>query len=109
HDFDGVVASLAEQVTWQMPPFDRWYAGSREAALLSWTHCPAKVPGDLRYLLARANGQPAVGMYLRKGRDWEAFQFQVLRVVVSDRSHDMVRWFGPRFSRLAGLTLILSG
>lgn len=25
HDFDAVVAALADEATWQMPPFDRWY------------------------------------------------------------------------------------
>lgn len=107
HDFDAVVASLAEDATWQMPPFDRWYAGAEGAAVLSWTHCPAGAAGDLRYLVTRANGQPAVGMYLRKGRDHEAFQFQVLHVNADGRIDDVVGWFEPHLFRLAGLPLVL--
>ena len=103
HDFDAVVASLAEDVTWHMQPIDRWYAGARDAAVLSFTHCPAAAAGDLRYLPARANGQPAVGMYLRKGRQWEAFQFQVLHVDADGRVDDVVGWFEPHLFRLAGL------
>jgi RNA polymerase sigma-70 factor, ECF subfamily len=107
HDFDAVVASLAEDVTWQMPPFDRWYVGAEGSAVLSWTHCPAAAPGDLRYLVTRANGQPAVGMYLRKGRDWEAFQFQVLRVDDSGKVDDVVGFFDAHLFRLAGLPLVI--
>lgn len=109
HDFDAVVASLAEDVTWQMPPFDRWYVGAEASAVLSWTHCPADGPGDLRYLPARANGQPAVGMYLRKGRDYEAFQFQVLHVDADGRIDDVVGWFEPHLFRLAGLPQVIPG
>ncbi len=109
HDFDAVVASLAEDATWQMPPFDRWYLGSQVAAVLSWTHCPAREAGDLRLLPTRANGQPAVGMYLRKGRDHEAFQFQVLHVNAGGRIDDVVGWFEPHLFRLAGLPTVLPG
>lgn len=106
HDFDAIVASLAEHTTWQMPPFDRWYAGDYDSAVLSHTWCPAKARGDLRFLRARANGQPALGMYLRKGRQYEAFQFQVLHVT-DGLVDDVVGWFEPHLFRLAGLPLVL--
>lgn len=109
HDFDAVVAALAEDATWQMPPFDRWYVGAEGAAVLSWTHCPAAGPGDLRLIPTRANGQPAVGMYLRTGRDWQAFQFQVLHVNADGQVDDVVGWFEPHLFRLAGLPQVLSG
>lgn len=107
HDFDAVVASLSAQVTWQMPPFDRWYTGAEDAAVLSWTHCPAGRPGDLVFRTTRANGQPAVGMYLRKGSQFEAFQFQVLHVDADGRVDDVVGWFEPHLFRLAGLPLVV--
>ncbi len=107
HDFDAVIASLAEDTTWQMPPFDRWYRGAYDSAVLSRTHCPARAPGDLRFLRARANGQPAVGMYLRKGDQFEAFQFQVLHVRADGLIDDVVGWFEPHLFRLAGLPLVL--
>ena len=37
HDFEAIKACLAEDVTWQMPPFDRWYRGAHTAAVLSFT------------------------------------------------------------------------
>ncbi|GAB2760229.1 sigma-70 family RNA polymerase sigma factor [Nocardioides salsibiostraticola] len=107
HDFDAVVAALAEDTTWQMPPFDRWYHGSRAAAVLSWTHCPANEPGDLRFRTTRLNGGPGVGMYLRKGRQWEAFQLQALQVGADGLINDVVGWFEPHLFRLAGLPLVL--
>ena len=107
HDFDAVMASLAEDATWQMPPFDRWYAGARDAAVLSWTHCPARAAGDLAFRRTRVNGGPAVGMYLRKGSQYEAFQLQALRVGPSGRIDAVVGWFEPHFFRLAGLPLVL--
>lgn len=106
HDFDAVTASMTEDVTWQMPPFDRWYRGARQAAVLSFTHCPARQAGDLRFMPTRANGQPAVGMYLRKGDSYEAFQFQVLRAR-EGRIDDVVGWFDPHLFRLAGLPTVL--
>ncbi|WP_338748590.1 RNA polymerase subunit sigma-70 [Janibacter alittae] len=103
HDFDAVVDILADDVTWQMPPFDQWYFGARAAAELSWTHCPATQAGDLRFLRARLNSGPAVGMYLRKGREWEAFQLQALHVTADGRIDDVIGWFEPHLFRLAGL------
>lgn len=107
HDFDAVVATLADDVTWQMPPFDRWYRGALASAQLSWTHCPATEAGDLRYLTTRLNGGPAVGMYLRKGRQFEAFQIQALHVGPDGLIDDVVGWFEPHLFRLAGLPLVL--
>lgn len=108
HDFDAVVSSLAEDVTWQMPPFDRWYIGAHAAAVLSWTHCPAKHAGELRFIATRANGQPAVGMYLRKGNAFEAFQFQVLGVDEHGLVDAVTGWFEPHLFRLAGLPIVLA-
>lgn len=108
HDFEGVVAALAEGARWQMPPFDRWYRGGYGAALLSWTHCPAASAGDLRFLTTRINGGPGVGMYLRKGSQWEAFQLQALGVDATGRIDDVVGWFEPHLFRLAGLPRVLT-
>lgn len=107
HDFDAVVATLSADATWEMPPFDRWYLGNVAAARLSWTHCPADGPGELRFLVTRSNGQPAVGMYLRKGRQFEAFQFQVLTVGSAGLITAVAGWFEPHLFRLAGLPIVL--
>lgn len=107
HDFDAVVASMTESAIWQMPPFDRFYVGGLAAARLSWTHCPARAPADLQLLPARANGQPAVGMYLRRDDVYLPFQFQVLDVDGSGRVSSVCGWFDARWFRLAGLPLRL--
>lgn len=107
HDFEAVVATMSPGARWQMPPFDRWYTGARNAAVLSWTHCPAKSPGELRFVKTRSNSQPAVGMYLRKGRQFEAFQFQVLHLGADGLVDDVVGWFEPYLFRLAGLPRVL--
>jgi RNA polymerase sigma-70 factor, ECF subfamily len=62
-DIDAMVAMLVESATFAMPPHPHWFRG-REAviAFLATTGRP-----DLRHVLTRANGQPAVGWYL-----WDA-------------------------------------
>lgn len=105
HDFDALVAALAPGARWQMPPFDRWYSGGHAAAVLSWTHCPARAAGDLRLAPTPSNGAPAIGMYLLKGRRFEAFQFMVLHADATGRVDDVVGFFDPHLFRLAGLPL----
>ena len=61
---DAMVAVLAEDVTFAMPPFPHWWRG-RESVMdfIVSTGTP-----PLRHVLARASGQPAVGWYLRNAR-----------------------------------------
>ena len=61
-DVDELLAMLAEDATFAMPPFPEWSRG-RGAITKSWL-MPGGPPPRLRYLLARANGQPALGSYL---------------------------------------------
>jgi RNA polymerase sigma-70 factor (ECF subfamily) len=61
-DVDAIVAMLAEDVTFAMPPYPAWCRG-REAVADSWL-MPGGPPPRLRYVSARANGQPALGAYL---------------------------------------------
>ena len=56
-----IVAMLAEDATFAMPPRPDWCRG-REALSRSWL-MPAGSPSGLRYLPARANGQLALGAY----------------------------------------------
>ena len=62
-DVNAMVAILAEEVTFAMPPFPGWFHG-RDAliAFITGTGTPA-----LRHLVTRANGQPAIAWYL-----WDA-------------------------------------
>ena len=60
-DVDGIVALLAEDATFEMPPYATWYHG-REAIADSWL-MPGGPPGRLRYVPTRASGQLAIGAY----------------------------------------------
>jgi RNA polymerase sigma-70 factor, ECF subfamily len=59
---DLMVAVLAEDVTFAMPPFPHWFSG-RDTVI---TFMVATGKPRLRYVLTRAGGQPAVGWYIRK-------------------------------------------
>lgn len=60
-DVDAIVALLAEQVTFVMPPYASWYRG-REAVAESWL-VPGGPASQLRYVPVRSNGQLAFGAY----------------------------------------------
>jgi RNA polymerase sigma-70 factor, ECF subfamily len=61
-DVEAMVALLAEDVTWSMPPWREWYRGLGDVRAFladkpmtqAWRHLPA-----------HANGQLAVGCYMR--------------------------------------------
>ena len=54
-----IVAMLAEDATFAMPPYPGWYRG-RDALSKSWL-MPSGPPAGLRYVPTRANGQLALG------------------------------------------------
>ena len=56
-----IVALLAEDATFQMPPYAGWCQG-RDAIAESWL-MPEGPPSRLRFLATWANAQPAVGTY----------------------------------------------
>jgi RNA polymerase sigma-70 factor, ECF subfamily len=62
-DADGLIALLADDVTWSMPPLAHWYRG-----LEAVTDFAVRVPlggcGSWRHLPTSANAQPAVASYL---------------------------------------------
>lgn len=93
YDVPAVVGVLAQDARWEMPPFDRWYAGRQAVAALVTTQCPARAPGDLRMLATAANGLPAAGMYLRDGEVWRPFQLVVLQIFGGVVRH-VVGFFG---------------
>ena len=60
-DVEAIVAMLAEDATFAMPPYTSWYRG-RDAVAGSWL-MPAGPHPRLRYIPTRANGQLALGVY----------------------------------------------
>jgi RNA polymerase sigma-70 factor, ECF subfamily len=79
YDTAALVALLAADATWEMPPFVQWYTGAEAIGELIRHQCPANAPGDLRYVATTANGQPAcAGWLLGPDGVHRAFQLLVL-------------------------------
>lgn len=82
YDVPAVVSLMADQASWQMPPFDRYYLGREAIAALIGSQCPAKHPRDLLMLPTTSNGQPAAGMYLRsEDGTYRPFQLVVVDII----------------------------
>jgi RNA polymerase sigma-70 factor, ECF subfamily len=79
HDLDGLLALLTEDATWSMPPLANWYRG-HEAITGFLRSGPFTV--QWRHRTTSANGQLAVGCYLRAGQDEEyaAYGLDVLEL-----------------------------
>ncbi len=88
YDIDSLVTMLTEDAIWEMPPFDGWYRGPAAIVSLIKHNCPAKGPGDQVLLPTVANGQPALGLYMR-GADGvhRPFQLQVLDIIDGKVTH----------------------
>ena len=81
YDVDRIVALLTEDATWEMPPFEEWYRGAADIGRLISLRCPASGPGAMRAVLTRANGAPAMAVYMRDADGvHRAFQLQHLTV-----------------------------
>ena len=89
YDIDKLVELFTADAVWEMPPFDGWYQGPENIVLLSKTHCPAEGPGDMRFILTTANGQPAAALYMinRETGVHEPFQMHVFDIQGSGISH----------------------
>src|SRR6185503_9134156 len=61
-DVDAVVAMLAKDAAWSMPPLESWYRG-HDALRVFLANGPLSGEWRWRHLPARANGQAAVGCY----------------------------------------------
>ncbi|MEU6304827.1 sigma-70 family RNA polymerase sigma factor [Streptomyces chartreusis] len=78
-DLDSLIDLLQDGVELEMPPFAQWYSG--RADVLRFLRARVHDKGTLRMLRTRANGQPAVAMYVR-GADgvFRGHSVQVLTV-----------------------------
>jgi RNA polymerase sigma-70 factor, ECF subfamily len=100
-DVEAILAMLAEDATFAMPPYAAWYQG-RDRVAESWL-LPDERPTGLRFLPTRANGQLALGVYKldeRSGR-YKPVALEVLTLrgeliveVTSFRDPELVRRFG---------------
>jgi RNA polymerase sigma-70 factor, ECF subfamily len=88
YDVTRIVALLAEDAVWEMPPFTGWYQGSSDIGRLIAERCPAKGPDDMRLARTSANGQPVFAVYMR-GEDgvFRAFQMQQLTLGAAGVAH----------------------
>jgi RNA polymerase sigma-70 factor (ECF subfamily) len=84
-DVDAILALLAEDATFGMPPYPGWCRG-RDAIADSWL-MPGGPPPRLRYVATRANGQPALATYLL---DREAGAFLPLALDVLTLRGDLI-------------------
>ncbi len=87
YDVAAMVDLFTQEAVWEMPPFTGWYQGAENIARLISAQCPATGPGDMVMVPTRANGQPAVALYMRGGDGvHRAFQLQVLTISSSGRA-----------------------
>lgn len=108
YDIDALVELFTADSVWEMPPFDTWYAGPQDIGDLSRQKCPAERPGDMRFMVSGANGQPAAAMYLRNPDTGvhEAFQLHVLDIKPGGISH-VVAFMDPTLFDKFGLAPVL--
>jgi RNA polymerase sigma-70 factor, ECF subfamily len=107
YDVAALVELFSSDVVWEMPPFTGWYQTPQGVGRLVASQCPASAPGDLRLVPARANGQPAFGMYLRADNgEYRAFALHVLHVTASEIDHVVSFFDTSRFATF-GLPAIL--
>ncbi len=77
-DVDTLVSLFTRDAVWEMPPFTGWYCGAENIGRLIDTQCPGG-RHEMRMVATSANGQPAYGLYMRKGDgDYLPFQLQVV-------------------------------
>ncbi|NLE96552.1 MAG: sigma-70 family RNA polymerase sigma factor [Propionibacterium sp.] len=85
YDVDRLVALLADDARFSMPPYDLWFQGTD--AIEAWWRGPGEVCRGSRTIVTGANGQPAVAVYHPVESDpesgqrrWDAFAVHVLDV-----------------------------
>lgn len=82
YDVDRLVALLADDARFSMPPYELWFEGREE--IEQWWRGPGEVCRGSRTIPTHANGQPAVAVYHPHGQGrWAPFAIHVLDVADS--------------------------
>ncbi len=76
-DVEALKATLREDALLQMPPFPQWFLG--RDAIGDFMATAFARGGSFRFARTQANGQPALGIYLR--RDSDAYRFLHVQVL----------------------------
>ncbi|MGH3399033.1 MAG: sigma-70 family RNA polymerase sigma factor [Streptosporangiaceae bacterium] len=101
-DVPALTRLLTDQVVMEMPPVPLWFVGPEHYGQFIARVFRMNGP-DWRMLRTTANGQPAVGAYVRRDRDtYEAHTVQVFSVTPSGISRNVVFW-DPHLFELFGL------
>lgn len=106
-DVAGLVALLKEDATFTMPPIPTWYRG-RESIEALFTHSlfAGEAAGRYRLLPARANRQPAFGLYRRDSATgtYQPFVLQLFGLVgPAGPIAEIVSFLDPHLFVLLGL------
>ncbi len=105
-DVDAVVAMLAEEATFSMPPNVEWYRG-REAIREFLPRGPLSIPR--RFVPVRANGQLAFGTYKLVGGEWLPNAIHVVTLSARGEIVDMVAFLDRALFGVFGLPLTPPG
>lgn len=92
-DVDRLVALLAEDAAFSMPPFELWLRGADE--IERWWRGPGQICRNSRMVITSANGQPAVAVYHAVGGGrWDPFAIHVLDTAAG-RISAITHFMGP--------------
>src|SRR5690625_2606592 len=101
YDIERLVSLLAEDARFSMPPYELWLQG--RADIVQWWRGPGQVCRGAVTIPARANGQPAVGVYHVSGPGhWKPFALHVLDVAAG-RIAGITHFIGARVFKEFGL------
>ncbi|MER5392087.1 sigma-70 family RNA polymerase sigma factor [Saccharopolyspora sp. NPDC002686] len=105
-DADSLLALLAKDVTWSMPPLPHWYRGIEAV-----TDFAVRVPltcGSWRHLPTSANGQPAVACYLRRDGETAHSAWAINVLALQDGLiREITAFIGAEHFRVFGLPVEL--
>jgi RNA polymerase sigma-70 factor (ECF subfamily) len=98
YDIESLVALIAEDAEFSMPPFDLWLRGTRDIA--NWYLGQGIACKGSRMLATRANGSPAFGQYKPAGPGvWEPWALQVIEIR-DGKITGLHHWIPPFAGRL---------